>query len=53
MTRTYSLFALIFATTLASTVDWPQWMGPNRDDNWTERGILEKFPEGGLNMYIA
>jgi outer membrane protein assembly factor BamB len=22
-------------------------MGPNRDDEWTETGILEKFPEGG------
>jgi outer membrane protein assembly factor BamB len=35
---------------LASTVladDWPQWMGPNRDDHWAETGILKKFPAGG------
>jgi hypothetical protein len=27
--------------------DWPQWMGPGRDDVWKETGILEEFPEGG------
>jgi len=27
--------------------DWPQWLGPNRDDVWRETGILEKFPAGG------
>jgi outer membrane protein assembly factor BamB len=27
--------------------DWPQWMGPNRDDVWHETGILEKFPDNG------
>ena len=27
--------------------DWPQWMGPNRDDVWTETGILDTFPAGG------
>ena len=27
--------------------DWPQWMGPKRDNVWRETGILEKFPEGG------
>ncbi len=27
--------------------DWPQWMGPNRDNVWREDGLLEKFPEGG------
>lgn len=27
--------------------DWPQWMGPNRDDNWRESGILATFPPGG------
>ena len=28
--------------------DWPQWMGPNRDDVWSETGIIDKFPAGGL-----
>src|SRR5215212_9948165 len=27
--------------------DWPQWLGPNRDDVWKEQGIVEKFPAGG------
>jgi outer membrane protein assembly factor BamB len=27
--------------------DWPQWMGPNRDAVWREKGLLSKFPEGG------
>lgn len=40
---------------LASTVvwapaaadDWPQWLGPQRDAIWREKGIVEKFPDGG------
>ena len=31
----------------AAADDWPQWMGPQRDDVWRETGILPKFPEGG------
>jgi outer membrane protein assembly factor BamB len=27
--------------------DWPQWMGPNRDDVWKEKGILGRFPKEG------
>jgi outer membrane protein assembly factor BamB len=27
--------------------DWPQWMGPNRDAVWREKGLLAKFPAGG------
>jgi outer membrane protein assembly factor BamB len=27
--------------------DWPQWMGPNRDGVWRERGLVSKFPRGG------
>jgi outer membrane protein assembly factor BamB len=27
--------------------DWPQWMGPNRDDVWREQGLLTRFPPGG------
>src|SRR5262245_56198162 len=48
MRRTASLLAIIFATTSASAADWPQWMGPNRDDVWAETDIIDKFPEGGL-----
>jgi outer membrane protein assembly factor BamB len=27
--------------------DWPQWLGPTRDDVWHETGIIERFPDGG------
>jgi outer membrane protein assembly factor BamB len=27
--------------------DWPQWMGPKRDNVWREGSLLDKFPEGG------
>ena len=27
--------------------DWPQWMGPRRDDVWREGGIVERFPTHG------
>jgi outer membrane protein assembly factor BamB len=39
----------IFATLLSSAVgdDWPQWMGPNRDNIWRETGIVDTLPEGG------
>lgn len=50
MSRSFSLLAMILATTLASADDWPQWMGPNRDDVWAETGILEKFPASGLKV---
>jgi outer membrane protein assembly factor BamB len=27
--------------------DWPQWMGPRRDDIWRESGIVERFSSNG------
>src|SRR5262249_36403703 len=27
--------------------DWPQWMGPRRDDVWRETGIVQKFAANG------
>ncbi len=39
--------ALVATTSLARAEDWPQWMGPKRDNVWSETGILEKFPKGG------
>lgn len=50
MTRHVFVFALLLATTPVLAADWPQWMGPQRDDVWAETGILEKFPEGGLKI---
>src|SRR5262245_55082612 len=30
--------------------DWPQWLGPGRDDVWKETGIIERFGAGGANI---
>lgn len=30
--------------------DWPQWMGPRRDNQWRETGLVDRFPEGGPRM---
>jgi outer membrane protein assembly factor BamB len=30
--------------------DWPQWMGPARDNVWKEEGILTQFPASGLEV---
>lgn len=30
--------------------DWPQWMGPNRDNVWRESNIIESFPKVGVNV---
>ena len=45
-----TLFAgiLSLAAVLAARAgDWPQWMGPGRDDVWSETGVVEKFPAAG------
>jgi outer membrane protein assembly factor BamB len=36
-----------FAVSATRADDWPQWLGPQRDGVWREKGILDKFPEGG------
>ena len=39
---------LLFSIGLSANADdWPQWMGPNRDNIWRESEIIERFPEGG------
>lgn len=47
MTRRLALLFVLSTATAVSAADWPQWMGPNRDDVWPETGILESFPEDG------
>jgi outer membrane protein assembly factor BamB len=41
--------ALIFLSlsTLTRADDWPQWMGPRRDNVWRETNLLEEFPDAG------
>jgi outer membrane protein assembly factor BamB len=46
--RTAGLLAgLLLLTPAAPAADWPQWMGPNRDDVWPETGIVRALPPGG------
>jgi outer membrane protein assembly factor BamB len=39
-------WALFSVSVLPAAVaaDWPQWRGPNRDGQWRETGIIERFP---------
>lgn len=39
--------SLACALPRAAADDWPHWQGPQRDGVWREKGIIEKFPEGG------
>jgi len=34
----------------ASAEDWPEWRGEGRRGVWSESGIVERFPEGGLTF---
>jgi outer membrane protein assembly factor BamB len=48
--RPFFLVALL-CTTLAGRVqgdDWPQWRGINRDGQWRETGLIEKFASSEL-----
>lgn len=42
---TVGLALVPFATLQAD--DWPQWMGPGRDNVWRETGTVDTFPESG------
>src|SRR5262245_36826093 len=45
--------ALVLLVALAGDCladDWPQWLGPGRDDVWRESGIIEKFPAEGAKI---
>jgi outer membrane protein assembly factor BamB len=47
MTGRMVFLVLVLAALPAAGADWPQWMGPNRDDVWPETGIVEAFPAAG------
>jgi outer membrane protein assembly factor BamB len=38
------------ASGAASSGNWPQWRGPNRDDISTETGLLKEWPPGGPKL---
>lgn len=45
--RRLLLICLAFAVAPLHADDWPQWMGPNRDDRWNETGTIDQFPADG------
>lgn len=47
MKRLLSIATLAAAATAAPADDWPQWMGPGRDNVWKETGIVDTLPAGG------
>ncbi|WP_437229532.1 PQQ-binding-like beta-propeller repeat protein [Planctomicrobium sp. SH661] len=49
LTRVAILCLLVTSSTLRAD-DWPQWMGPQRDNVWREDGILEEIPASGLKV---
>jgi outer membrane protein assembly factor BamB len=45
-----SIFAVTFCCMfvgISRADDWPQWMGPQRDGVWREKGIIDRLPQGG------
>ena len=42
--------AFLASAAAARGDDWPQWLGPNRDSQWRETGIIGKFPAGGAKV---
>ncbi|EMI16483.1 Pyrrolo-quinoline quinone [Rhodopirellula maiorica SM1] len=42
------LTAIGLSTNVATADDWPQWMGPTRDGNYNETGLVESIPTDGL-----
>ena len=44
------LGALILGLVFGSrgrAIDWPQWLGPQRDGVWRETNLIKRFPAGG------
>ena len=42
-----SVLGLLLAIAPLRADDWPQWLGPQRDGDWRETGIIDRFPGGG------
>jgi outer membrane protein assembly factor BamB len=39
------LCLMVLGATVAQADDWPQWMGPKRDNVWRETGLLDSLPK--------
>ncbi len=44
------LAACSMQASLAVCADWPQWRGPNRDGEWSETGVIERFEARELSL---
>lgn len=46
------LFLLICSSACGTALadDWPQWLGPERDSQWRESGIVENFTDAGPRL---
>jgi len=47
---TLSTIVIVSMLAPAAADDWPQWLGPRRDSVWRETGIVDTFPEQGLDV---
>jgi outer membrane protein assembly factor BamB len=48
--KTVWLGLILSVCAMVRADDWPQWLGPQRDGIWREKGIIEKFPAGGAKI---
>jgi outer membrane protein assembly factor BamB len=37
----------VLAVSVVPALDWPEWLGENRDGVWRETGLVARFPKGG------
>ena len=44
MRRVWLCLAILGCVSVARADDWPQWMGPHRDNVWRETGLVETLP---------
>lgn len=44
------LIGVVCVCSLLRADDWPQWLGPQRDSQYREEGVVDRIPEQGLNV---
>lgn len=44
------ILVLSACASAVTAADWPQWLGPHRDGNTEETGLLKEWPEGGPEL---
>ena len=53
MSYRFALALIALAPVAARADDWPQWMGPNRDNVWRETGVVETLPAAPKVLWKA